>query len=141
MDVFSEVNYKKILKARVKDLANTGKKINLQILSKKIPVQNTYLSRSFNDEKTHLNEDHLFRACQILEFLPDETDYIFLLRAYDLAQEPARKIFLQGKISRIRNAKDRAAAVQDFGSRQLSQEMAYLFDPHCILVHVSLFIP
>jgi hypothetical protein len=141
MDIFSQSNYKLLLKLRVKELAQAGKPITLQSLAKKIPIQNTYLSKSFNHEKTHLNEDHLFRVCQILEFLPDETEYIFLLRSHDISQEPARKSILQKKINRIRVAKDRSAEMQEFGSRQLGPEMGYLFDPLCIIVHVALFIP
>jgi hypothetical protein len=140
VDVFLESNYKSIIKRRVKELGRVKKSLNLQRLSERIPVQNTYLSKALNDQKTHLNEDHLYKACQILEFFPDETDYIFLLRSSDIAEDPQRKSFLDGKINRLRQERQRSASIQDFNTRMLGQEMSYLFDPLCILINASLFI-
>jgi hypothetical protein len=140
MDVYAENNYKHLLKRRVKELGENKKSLNLQRLAERIPIQNTYLSKALNEDKTHLNEDHLFKACQILEFFPDEIDYIFLLRSSMIASDPVRKSFLDGKINRLRQERQRNASMQNFNTGHLGQEMAYLFDPLCVLVNASLFI-
>ncbi|MEQ1877818.1 MAG: DUF4423 domain-containing protein [Bdellovibrionia bacterium] len=140
MDLYTEDNYKIVLKKRVKDLARTKKSFTLTKVAKLIPIQNTYLSRVLNDEKTHLNEDHLFKMCKLLEFFPQEIDYLFLLRSRALATDASRAGFLDSKINRIRQESQRSASFQEFGSHRLNQEMAYLFDPLCTLVHVALFI-
>jgi uncharacterized protein (TIGR02147 family) len=140
MDVYAESDYKQVIRHRVKELATTKKSLNLRRLAERIPIQNTYLSKALNDEKTHLNEEHLFKACQILEFYADEMDFIFLLRSSALATDPTRKSYLTGKINRLRQARQRNASIQDFNTGQISQEMSYLFDPLCVIVNVALFI-
>jgi len=141
MDIYTQTNYKAAIKTRVKELGASKKKMSLQKLAARIPIQNTYLSKALNSEKTHLNEDHLFKVCQLLEFFPEETDFIFLLKAKSIATEPSRRNYLESKISRYRQERLRNATFQEFNTRQLTQEMNYLFDPLCTLVQVALFIP
>ncbi len=140
-DIFQEADYKALLRGRVKALAAQGKRITLKRIAEKIPLQATYLSKTLHDEKAHLNEDHLFSVCHLLEFLPNEIDFIFLLRAHAISQDKGRREFLQKKLDQIRRSREVSAPVQEFRARQLNQEMDYLFDPLCVLVHVSLAIP
>ncbi len=140
MDVFAENDYRDVIRKRVKELAQTRKALTLQKLASLIPVQNTYLSRALNDEKTHLNEDHLFRACKVLEFFPEEIDYLFLLRNRAIASDPDRRSYLESKINRVRQSRHRSAEFQEFDTRRLTEEMAYLFDPVCTVVQTALFI-
>lgn len=140
MDVFASTDYKALIRARVKELSRLGRKITLAKLAAKIPVQATYLSKALNDEKTHLNEDHLFSVCAVLELLSDETEYVFLLRSHATTTHPARRAHLEARIERLRRSRELNAAVQEHDSRSSTREMAYLFDPHCVLVHVALSI-
>jgi len=87
-----------------------------------------------------MNEDHLFRVCRILEFSPDETDFLLLLRASEATQEPDRKNNLNNKIEALRRTRTMKANVQEFRMETLSQELDYLFDPYCVIVHVFLTI-
>src|SRR4051794_836980 len=109
MDLYSETDYRQIIRKRVKQLNQTRKHLTLRKLASMIPVQNTYLSKSLNDPKTHLNEDHLFRICKLLEFFPQEIDYVFLLRAQAIANDPDRKTFLEKKANRLRQSQQRSA--------------------------------
>jgi uncharacterized protein (TIGR02147 family) len=140
LDIYSESDYKLILRKRVKELAQTKKGLTLQRIAGQIPIQNTYLSKALRDEKTHLNEDHLFKICKILEFFPQEIDYVSLLRARAITDDSSRRSYLEGKLSRLRQGSQRSAEIPEFDTRQLTQEMAYLFDPLCILVQVAMFI-
>jgi hypothetical protein len=140
-DLYELDDYRQAIRVRLKEQSLSGKRMTLRKLAEKIPIQYTYLSKALNHPKTHLNEDHLFRVCRLLELFPEETDYLFLLRARDTASDPARREHLGARISAIRRARQLNADVQDFNSRQSSREMAYLFDPLCILVHMALLVP
>jgi hypothetical protein len=141
VDVYSGEDYKALLRQRVKELGKLRPGFTLKRLAARIPVQYTFLSRSLNDGKTHLNDDHFYSACRVLEFFPEEIDYLSLLRAHALAQDPARKAYLRDRLNRIRRSQKISASVQDFRGSELMHEMGYLFDPLCVLVHVSLYIP
>lgn len=141
MDIFAQTDYRQIIREKVKEVSGPHRRLTLQKLANLIPIQNTYLSKALHEGKTHLNEDHLFKVCHILKFLSPEIDYLFLLRARDVAESKERKAFLDAKISRYRTRNPRSAEIQEFDSRQLQYEMAYLFDSLATLVHVSLFIP
>lgn len=141
MDLYQEDNYKRIIRQRAKDLGRSKKHLTLQKIAARIEIQNSYLSRALNDEKTHLNEDHLFKICKVLELFPQEIDYVFLLRARAIATDSERRTFIENKINRLRQAAARSAMIQDFDERKIKEEMAYFFDPVCSLVFVALFIP
>jgi DNA-binding Xre family transcriptional regulator len=125
----------------VKELQATRKHLTLKKLASQISIQNTYLSKALNDEKTHLNEDHLYSICQLLELEPEETDFLLLLRSHATAQDPARKSFLYTKLEKKRRKRRLNAEVQDYESSRLTRDMGYLFDPLCAVVYVSLHIP
>ncbi|OFZ21999.1 MAG: hypothetical protein A2X94_16210 [Bdellovibrionales bacterium GWB1_55_8] len=141
MDVYQHDNYRDIIRARIKELAATRKHFSLKMLAAKIPVQYTYFSKALNDPKTHLNEDHLFTVSRLLELLPEESEYLFLLRSLATSHDPLRQKHLRAKIDHVRRAKALSADVQTFQSSRLNLEMAYLFDPYCPIVHASLHIP
>ncbi len=141
MELFAETDYKRILRARLKEFRHSDRQLNLKTIARRIPLQYTYLSRALNDDKTHLNEDHLFAICRLLEFMPDETEYLSLLRQLATSSSPTRKNFLEGKISRISRVRTLNASIQDFDRAQLSDEIDYLLDATSVVVHVSLDIP
>ncbi|HAR44534.1 MAG TPA: hypothetical protein DCS07_18195 [Bdellovibrionales bacterium] len=140
MNIFELEDYREIIRTRVRVLSATRKHYSLKMLAAKIPIQYTYFSKALNDPKTHLNEDHLFTVSRLLEFLPEEADYLFLLRSLATSQDPLRQKHLRAKIDRIQKAKKLSADVQTFQSSRLNLEMAYLFDPFCPIVHASLHI-
>jgi hypothetical protein len=140
MDLYEQDSYKQVLRERIKAVGKTRKTVTLRWVSEKIPIQYTYLSKVMNDEKTHLNEDHLFRACKLLEFFPEEIDYLILLRSLATSNDEVRRSYLQGKVNHLREARKLNASIQEFNSLMFTREMSYLFDPLCVLAHVALHI-
>jgi hypothetical protein len=140
VSIYEETDYKATLREKIREARSARKGLTMKRLADKIPVQYTYLSKALRDPKTHLNEDHLFALCRMLQMLPEEIDFVFLLRSFAIAQDPTRKAFIQNKINHFRRKRELRAEPREFHSTQLSEEMGYLFDPLCILVHVSLFI-
>lgn len=140
MDLFAETNYKTILRTRIKDVRRTQKSLTLQKIARKIPIQYTYLSKTLNDEKSHLNEDHLFSLFHLLNFEQEEADYVSLLRALATSTNNERRSSLQEKLDRIRKARKIKANLQEFNAMQLKLEMAYLFDPLCLITNIALHI-
>lgn len=138
MDVFAETNYKKAIRAYVKDRSNTSKPITLKRLAEKIPIQYTYLSKALNDDKTHLSEDHIYSIARTLGLFAEEADYLMLLRAHALAANPERKSELALKLERMRKARKLRASVQEYNSMQAELEMAYLLDPLSLLTNIAL---
>lgn len=138
--IYTHTCYKTALKATVKDLKSKRPTLTLAKIAERLPVQATFLSKALNDDKAHLNEDHLFKMGQMLELLPEEIDYLFLLRSQAVAVSPERREFLQKRIEKTRkeNSLSVDSAKQD--NARLQEEMSYLLNPLCMLVHVALFI-
>lgn len=141
MELASYTDYKKAIRGRAKELRKLRPDFTLRKLASKIPIQHTYLSRVLNDPRAHLNEEDLFQAAQVLEFFPDQTDYLLLLRSHDTAVLPARRDYLFRKIEKARKRLGVRADVRDVDPSSLTQEMSFLFDPLCVLVLVSLHVP
>lgn len=139
-DAFAETNYKNLIRNRFKELRSSKPSLTLKRIAERVPMQYTYLSKALNDEKTHLNEDHLYAVCDCLELHSDETDFAFLLRSVAITQNENRKNILLDKLERIRKARRLRASIQEFSALELQKEMEYLFDPYCVLVHVALHI-
>src|SRR4051794_24029697 len=115
--LYSSQNYKDIIKTRVRYLKTRKAGVSLKKLADQIPIQYTYLSKSLNDELTHLNEDHLFRLGSLLDFLPDEVEYLLLLRARNLTTNTQRKDQLECRIGDIQRKRVVRADYDNVGSR------------------------
>jgi hypothetical protein len=140
-DVYDAKDYKIFLREKVRERGKTRSSFTLKRLSREVGVQYTRLSRALRDESTHLTEDHLFSVCQRLELFPEEIEFIFLLRQIATSSDPRRREYLEQRAARLRRSRQLSAGIQEFNSRQMAQEMAYLFDPLCLLAVISLTIP
>lgn len=141
MEVYEYDSYKKIIQSRIKELKTKNPSFTLKKLSTSIPVQYTYLSKVLNEESVHLNEDHLFRTAKILDFNDRETEYFTLLRSYEAATDPERKLYLKNKLENFKKDRVLDAQFKQSVEARLSEEMRYLFDPFCIVVHMAMHIP
>ncbi|MES2855005.1 MAG: DUF4423 domain-containing protein [Bdellovibrionota bacterium] len=124
----------------MKSLQTTRPGLTWRKIASQVPVQYTYLSKVLNSDTSHLNEDHLFTIARILDFFPDEIDFLSLQRSHAVAQDPARKEHLLKKIEATRKRNKLLAEDQTFNSAQTMNEMDYLFDPFCVIVHMALAI-
>lgn len=140
ISIFESDNYKESLRERHKGLQSKDRSLTLKSLAQKVPIQYTYLSKFFNDPTVHLGEDHLFSLCRLLDFPSEESDFILLQRSYEVAADNKRKEYLFGKIKQKREEKNLNFEEQRTGEH-LAPEMAYLFNPKALLVHVALSIP
>ncbi len=140
MDLFLEEDYKNAIRMCLKDRATTRKPLTLKKVAEKIAIQYTYLSKALNDDKTHLSEDHLFAIARIFDLLPEEADFLMLLRAHRVATNPERKADLRLKLERVRKARKLRATVQEVSAMQIHHEMAYLLDPLCLLSNIALHL-
>jgi len=141
MNLGQYTDYKKVIKDRVKTLQAERPGFTLKRLAEKIPIQYTYLSKVLNDERAHLNEDHLYQIGQLLEFYSHEADYLQTLRAYQTTENAARKQALYKQLERMGRDLGLHAKKKTGEEMQLQREMAYLMDPFCMLVFVGLHIP
>lgn len=140
-DHYSFTDYKKLLKQRLNFIRKSTPALTWRAIAEKISIQATYLSKALNDGVTHLSDDHLFGICQILEFKPDETDFVLLLRALNTTQDRNREEYLTKKIQDLKKKRIISADFVDTQGSDLSHQMNYLLDPTTVLVHCALFIP
>ncbi len=139
-EVHGAHDYKDVLKRRIKFLQGDGRGVTLKALADRIPVQYTYLSRVLKGDDKHLSDDHLFTLCGLLDFEADEIEYLMLLRAASTTTHQARRKYLQTKIAHLQEEKKLKAAIQEFEGQVLQREADYLFEPLCVVVHISLGI-
>jgi len=140
LEIYESDNYKEALKNRLSRLKQVRRGLTLKKIAQNIGVQYTYLSKTFNHSETHLSEDHLFKLCQLLELDRDELEFILLHRSFESSGDEARKEYLFKRIQEKRQEKKLASEILTHNPGQLEREMDYLFDPYCVLIHVSLYI-
>lgn len=140
-DLFHQSNYKTILKTAVKDLSQTKKAVTLKYLAEKIPVQYTYLSKCLNDESHHLSEDHVFKACKVLNLDHRQTEYVMLLRTASTTDCPERASHLAERLKRLKLETALLASTQRGQENAWPDEFRYLLDPIMVVVHVALGVP
>jgi hypothetical protein len=139
MSIFEQNDYRTILKRKVKDTAPGGKRLTWKKIAARVPVQYTYLSRALNHPGTHLSEDHLHEVLKILNFFPDELEYVLALRGLETATSESRKEHLQKKLFSLRSSRElNAPAVK--GS-PVSGEVNFLLSPLAWIVYFALGIP
>lgn len=138
MDIYFYDNYKTIIQERLKEPQVKKRNWNFRKLALHLEVQPTYLSRVMNHEDIHLSEDDLYAICKVLEFFPEEADYILLLRSYATAKRAERKKELFNKYESLRAQRKLNASEAEFSSSRLNNEMEYLLNPLCVILQVAL---
>jgi hypothetical protein len=138
--VYEYDSYKEAIKNRIQLYKKSRPHLTLKWLAERVPVQYTYLSMVLNKEKAHLNEDQLYRVAELLEYLPEETDFLLLLRSEKSANETKHQQYLKKKIEQIRMQRSVSAEYKTSNSAQLDIEMKYMLNPLAQLTHVALFI-
>ncbi len=138
--IYNFIDYKEAIRGQVKYLRAKRPGLTMKELAAKAEIQHTYFSRCLNDEHTHLGEDQLFVIANHLDLLTEEVDFIMLLRSYATTHDNNRKQFLFKRIDDHQKRKLTSAEHKDAMGEAFVAEMNYLFNPLCVLIHVSLFI-
>lgn len=138
--IFDHLDYKLIIKERIKDLKKTKAKFSLQYLADALDIQYTFLSKVLNSDSHHLSEDQVFVAGYSLEFLDDEVEYLLLLRSHQATQNKMRKNFLFQKMSTIQKRHALSLNNAEPTSSQMAHDMRYLMDYQALVIHAALSI-
>lgn len=138
--LFQTTCYKTQLRERIRERRSASSAMTLKYLASKLPIQYTYLSRALRDEAVHLNADDLFTLGRMLGYAPDELDFLLLLRAIEVSENPLRRAHLEARRDDIRRSREIAATPQPLDQTRLGSDGEYLLDPTALLVHVSLFV-
>lgn len=138
--VYEFSDYKVAIRARVKSLQKSKKAITLRKLADRLSLQPTYFSRCLGSDRAQLSEDHLYSLGRYLDFLPEEIDYLLLLRSYASTSDTHRRENLFARIDCIRKQRIVSSERAEFRLEDFQAEAAYLFTPMAIVVHVALFI-
>jgi len=138
VEIYNSKNYKEVLSQKLKEQQKKNRSLTLRKIADLIPIQYTYLSKVMNNEQPHLNEDHLFIFCKALGMEPEETDFLMTLRAWTVAQDADRKKYLFGKLESKRREQKLNVQQKESDHQKLSNEVGYLLNPLCIVVHVAM---
>ncbi|WP_413612502.1 DUF4423 domain-containing protein [Bdellovibrio sp. HCB-110] len=142
MNTFELHDYKKALKDKLSFLNSTrsSRKITVRGMADKIGIQHTYISRVFNNDGVHFNEDHLYELGHLLEFSLEEIDYLSLLRSYEVSSSKIRKEQLKKKIESIRQ--EYQISAKQNGSRMdtITSDMNHLLDPYSVVILAALAV-
>lgn len=143
--LYSCQNYREAIKGRLKDLqskrsASQKSGLTLKKLADRVSVQYTYLSRCLASDRHHLSEDHVYSIGRHLDFLPEEIDFLLLLRNLETAQDSHRRARIFARLEELRQSRLAGTQSREFKPEDLRSEAAYLFSPLAIVVHVALFI-
>jgi len=142
MQLFEFNEYKLALKAQMDLLRQQfGVRFTYEKMASECKVQKTYLSRVLNGAG-HLNADQLFSACTYLKLNPDETDFILLLREWELSLISSRKKQLKNKILEVRKQqlKSEKFIESNEGRKSAEDLWEYYTDVDLQLVYIFLTV-
>lgn len=142
MKAFEMHNYKQILKEKLHFLNSTrsSRKLTVRGMAEKIGIQHTYISRVFNNDGVHFSEDHLFEMGHLLEFTPEELDYLFLLRSLEVTTSKPRRESLKRKVEALRQEYQLSAKQSGSQRGASSSDMDHMLDPYSVVILAALAI-
>ncbi len=138
--IYDHVDYKKLIKERLKDLKKTKAKFSLQYLADVLDIQYTFLSKVLNSDSHQLNEDQIFKIGSTLEFLDEEVDYFLLLRSRQATTNKTRQNLLARKISSLQKRHGLSLDTASVAPSKYEDDMRYLMDYRALVVHAALSI-
>lgn len=143
MSVYSNLDYKSLIRARIEELqAQDGPRAyTFEALARHCRVQKTYLSKVLNREG-NLNPDQLYRACEYLRFQEKEREFVFLIYEHENTQIESRRKELKAKIEAIRSSQEKTEAHLDVQTQdnQTIDLLKYYADADLVLIHMFLTI-
>jgi uncharacterized protein (TIGR02147 family) len=142
MNVFEEMDYRRIFRRTVEELKELDPKMNFQSLAEAMRIQHSYLSKVLK-ETAELSADQMYLACQHLKFTAAQSEYLMLLLEYSRCGLKSRQDDLLKMIRGIQKQHletkehlDKTTLLpQDAGG------MAYYLDPLNQVVHICLSLP
>jgi transcriptional regulator with XRE-family HTH domain len=143
MNLYELEDYKDILKELTHERRNQfGLRFTFEKMALACDIQKTYLSKVLNGSG-QLNADQLYSALEYLKVSAQQSDYILLIRDWQLAQNSHRKKILEDKISRYRAIQSKTEANIKITSLKLNNEALWEYHSNfeLQLIHIFLTIP
>ncbi len=140
MDVYSFTDYKPLLKERLREARARKKNWTFKKIADHLGIQATYLSKVLNSDSHHLGEEDLWLACKTLDFFPEESEFILLLRAQAIAKKNERKNELGLRIETLRDQRKLTTEISRTDSSSFTNEMDYLLNPLGVVLYAALSV-
>ena len=138
MDIFEFSDYKKAIQERILFLKKKKSSWTFKKIAAHLQIQATYFSKVFYSDTHHFSDDDLFKMGQILQLSVHEIDFLILLKSYEICTHPDRKNILKTKIEKIQKEKPLNTDIINKSSMVFNNEVDYLLNPLCVLIHVAL---
>jgi uncharacterized protein (TIGR02147 family) len=142
MNIFSESNYRQILREVVEERKSIDGKFNFQAIGESTRIPKSYISK-VTTEKAHFNCDQLCAICEYLGFNEIQIRYMMLLLELERCTQKKRKDILSRDVGAIRDKALDSTEHIKAKSDKLSDESLrdYYIDPLNQIVHICLSIP
>lgn len=142
MNIFSESNYRKILRDVVEDRKAIDGSFNFQTIGEQTRIPKSYISK-VTTEKAHFNGDQLCAVCEILGFNENQLRYMMLLLEYERSTQKKRREILLRDLNLMRDKALDPAEHLEAKATNLSEGSLrdYYLDPMNQIVHICLSIP
>jgi uncharacterized protein (TIGR02147 family) len=143
MNIYSEDNYRIILKKIIEEQKALKTSMSFQSLAEHTRIPKSYFSKVIHDQ-ADLSQDQLYLVCRELKLSPEEQDYLSLLLEFARTSVEDRKKLLKRKISKIQSKNlDTRKVLEKPGSgiAIVPNIQDYYLDPLRQIVHICLSIP
>lgn len=142
MNIFNELNYRKIIKDIVEERKKIDNSINFQAMAQYMNIQKAYLSQVIKD-KRDLSQDQLFSASLYLKLTDIEYEYMQLLLEYErsgikIRRDELLKLIKEMQKKYSKTSKHINVNEINIDAKELQKE--YYLDPINQLVHIALSI-
>ena len=138
MALYTSTNYKDILRARLFSLKQKKANWSFKRIAEHLDIQYTYFSKVMNSDHHHFSDDDLFAIGKFLQFTAAEIDFLQSLKSFTTTTNADRKNVLKVKIERFQKDKSLDVDEQRSSSSAFSNEVEYLLNPLCVVIHVAL---
>ena len=142
MNVFEEMDYRRIFRRTIEEQKELDPKMNFQSLALAMRIQHSYLSKVFK-QTAELSADQMFLACDHLKFTDDQREYLMLLLEYSRSGLKTRQETLLKEIRAIqrRHMETKEHLDKTTVRPDAAEEMTYYLDPLNQVVHICLSVP
>lgn len=138
MDILDYDDYKQAIQDRILSLKKKKSSWTFKKIAAHLEMQATYFSKVFHSDSHHFSDDDLFKIGKILQLSLDEIDFLLLLKSHETCNNTDRKNNLKIKIEKIQKEKPLNTDVINKSSMAFNNEVDYLLNPLCVLIHVAL---
>lgn len=139
MNIYSENDYRKILRALVDERKKVDASVNFQTMAEFCGCPKSYLSKVLAG-KANLNNDQIFLACDYLTLKDKDRSYLALLLEKERTEIPSRKKILENEIVSLRNMALESKEHISANVQNSDVLDVYYYEPLNQIVHICLSV-